>query len=182
MDTSVEITFKDGSKKQYNSLEEAANASGLSEAAIKIRCNKGRSGSSNKKDKIHCRWINDTTFRSYQAKKSRNKGSQLETEVVNRLKEIGYSGVCRAASESKKLDNNKIDIADINNELEIAIQCKSTQNLPDYYTIREACTDPRDLALIWKKTAEENSISKGTLAIIPFNLFLEFLKFYHNRK
>lgn len=75
MDTSVEITYKDGSVKQYSSLEEASNESGLSEAAIKIRCNKSRSGSSNKRDKICCKWLNDTTFRSYQAKKSKNKGN-----------------------------------------------------------------------------------------------------------
>lgn len=182
MDLSVEITFPNGRKETYVDLEQASLATNISEAAIKIRCNKARAGSANKKDKIHCRWINDTTFRSYQAKKSKNKGSQLETEIVNKLKEIGYSGVCRAASESRKLDNNKIDIADINNELEVAIQAKSTQNLPNYYTIREACTDPRDMVLIWKKTAEENSISKGTLAILPEKLFFEMLEIYHKYK
>lgn len=176
LDTSVEITYPNGRKETYVSLEDASLASELSEAAIKIRCNKSRNGSANKKDKIHCRWINDTTFRSYQAKKSRNKGGALETEVVNKLKEIGYTGVCRSAAESKKLDNNKIDIADVNNELPYAIQCKATQNLPNYYTIRENCSDPRDLIMIWKKTAEENSISKGTLAIIPVELLYYFLQ------
>ena len=104
------------------------------------------------------------------------------TEIVNKLKEIGYSGVCRAAGESKKLDNSKVDIADVNNELEIAIQAKCTKNLPNYYTIRENCPDSRDLVLIWKKVAEENSISKGTLALVPIDLFYEMLKVYHNRK
>jgi hypothetical protein len=40
---------------------------------------------------------------------------------VNKLKEIGYGGVCRAAGESKNLDASKVDIADINHELEVAI-------------------------------------------------------------
>lgn len=177
MDTSVEITYKDGTKKQYNSLAEAAEDSGLSETAIKIRCNKGRSGSANKKDRIHCRWLNDTTFRSYQSKKSRSKGGSLETEVVNKLKEIGYTGVCRAAGQNRMLDNNKVDIADINNELEYAIQCKYTKNLPNYYTIRESCTDPRDMVLIWKKVTE--GISKGTLAILPVDLFYKLIENYH---
>lgn len=75
LDTSVEITFKDGTVKITSSLKEASEISGLSEAAIKIRCNKSRNGSSNKKDKINCKWVNDTTFRSYQAKKSKNKGN-----------------------------------------------------------------------------------------------------------
>lgn len=75
MNTAVEITFKNGDKKIFNSLEEAAINSGLSESAIKIRCNKSRQGSCNKKDKINCKWVDDHTFRHYQAKKSRNKGS-----------------------------------------------------------------------------------------------------------
>lgn len=75
LDLSVEVTYPNGRKEVYVDLEQASEASGLSDAAIKIRCNKSRQGSANKKDKIHCRWISDTTFRSYQAKKSRNKGN-----------------------------------------------------------------------------------------------------------
>lgn len=173
MDTSVEITFPNGRKETYVSLEEAALATNLSEAAIKIRCNKGRGGSANKKDKIHARWISDTTFRSYQAKKSKSKGSRFETEIVNKLKELGFD-VCRSASESKKLDNNKVDIA---GDCPFAIQAKNTQNLPNYFTIRENCPDERPLALLWKKVGEENSISEGTLAIIPVEYFYQLLKF-----
>ena len=75
LDLSVEITYPNGKKEVYVDLEQASLASELSEAAIKIRCNKSRAGSANKKDKIHCRWISDTTFRSYQARKSKNKGN-----------------------------------------------------------------------------------------------------------
>lgn len=132
----------------------------------------------NKKDKIHCKWINDTTFRSYQSKKSRAKGSKFETDIVHKLQELGYD-VCRSASESKKLDNNKIDIA---GDCMFAIQAKNTQNLPNYFTIRNACTDPRPLALLWKKVGEENSISDGTLAIIPVEYFYELLNFYRQSK
>lgn len=174
LDLSVEITYKDGTKKQYPSLIEAAEESGLSEAAIKIRCNKSIDGSANKKDKIHARWLNESTYRSYAAKKSKHKGSAFESEVVNHLKELGYD-VCRAAGESKKLDNNKIDIA---GDVPFGIQCKNTQNLPNYFTIREASTDPRPLALLWKKVADVNGISPGTLAIIPIQYFYELLKFY----
>ena len=182
LNTSVRITYKDGSIKEYPSLKEASIKSGLSEAAIKIRCNKSRQGSSNKKDKIHCMWIDDTTFRSFQSKKSRNKGSSFEMEIVNRLKEIGYSNVCRSASESKKLDNNKVDIADTNGELEVAIQAKHYANFPNYFNIRSECTDPRDLVMIWKKSAEAGSISKGTLAVMDVNLFYKLLESYHNNK
>ncbi len=181
LDLSIIITYKDGREETYPSLAEASIACGISESALKIRANKSRQGSTNKKDHIGARWVSDTTFRSYQAKKSKNKGASLESEIVSKLKEIGYSGVCRAAGESRTLDNNKIDIADTNNELEVAIQAKCTQNLPNYYTIRNACNDPRDLAIIWKKPAEENSISKGTLAIIPASLFYKMLEIYHRQ-
>lgn len=174
LDLSVELTFKDGTKKQYSSLTEAAENSGLSEAAIKIRCNKSIDGSANKKDKIHARWLNESTYRSYAAKKSKHKGSDYEREIVNKINELGYE-VSRSATESKKLDNNKVDIA---GDCPFAIQAKCTQNLPNYYTIREASTDPRPLALLWKKVAEINGISKGQLAIIPIEYFYELLKFY----
>ena len=177
IDTSVEITYKDGTIQTYNSLEEASKESGLSESAIKIRCNKSRSGSTSKKDKINCRWISDTTFKHYQAKKSKNKGANFETEIVEKLKSIGYEDVCRAAGESKKLDNNKVDIS---GSTECAIQAKHTQTLPNYYKIREACTDPRPLVLLWKKSAEENSISKGKLAIVDWDFFFTLLEHYHN--
>lgn len=176
MDLSVEITYPNGKKEVYVDLEQASLAAGISEAAIKIRCNKSRNGSANKKDKIHCRWINDTTFRSYQAKKSKNKGSAFEAEVVNKLKELGFD-VCRSAGESKKLDNNKVDIA---GDVPFAVQCKNTQNLPNYFTIRENCPDERPLALLWKKVGEVGSISDGTLAIIPIEYFYKLLTYLRN--
>lgn len=159
-------------------MESAAEASGLSEAAIKIRCNKSRQGSDSKKDRIHCKWVDDTTFRSYQAKKSKNKGAAFESEIVNKLKELGYDA-CRSAGESKKLDNSKVDIA---GDCEFAIQAKNTQNLPNYFTIRENCPDDRPLALLWKKVGEVNSISEGKLAIIPIEYFYELLSFYRQSK
>lgn len=177
LDLSVEVTFPNGKKEIYVDLEQASLASGISEAAIKIRCNKSRAGSANKKDKIHCRWVNDTTFRSYQSKKSRNKGSAWEAEIVKNLSELGYE-VCRSAGESKKLDNNKVDIA---GNCPFAIQAKHTQNLPNYFTIREASTDPRPLALLWKKVAETNSISDGSLAIIPIEHFYNYLKLLNEK-
>lgn len=178
MDLSVIITYKDGKTETYPDLETASEASGLSVAAIKIRCNKGRQGSCNKKDKITCKWVSDTTFRSYQSRKSRAKGSKFEADIVHKLQELGYEA-CRSAGESRSLDSNKIDVA---GDVPFAIQAKNTQNLPNYFTIREACTDERPLALLWKKVGEENSISQGTLAIIPIEYFYKLLEFLKDEK
>lgn len=103
-------------------MEEASIGTNLSPAALKIRANKSRNGSAGKKDGINARWVSDTTFRSYQAKKSKNKGSAFEAEIVHKLQELGFD-VCRSAGESKKLDNNKVDIA---GDCPFAIQAKNT--------------------------------------------------------
>ena len=173
LNTSCRATFKDGTTQEFNSIEEASEKTGLSIASIKIRCNKpGASG----KDKTTFEWLDTFTKRHYQAKKSKNKGSAFETEVINRLKEIGYTGCVRAAGESKKADNNKIDIVDTDRKLPVNIQCKNTQNLPNYFTIRDACSDKsKPFVMALKKAAEGGSVSPGTVFIIPDTLFYELL-------
>ena len=87
----------------------------------------------------------------------------------------------RAAGESKKLDNMKVDIADLKGDLEIAIQCKHTQNLPNYFKLSESCPDPRPFCLLWKKVAELGSISEGSVAVIPLDFFYKLLEIYHRQ-
>lgn len=179
LNTSVEATFKDGTSKSFKTIEEASEQTKVSVQAIKIRANKGGCAG---KDGISFKWLDHKTAAHYRAKKSKNKGKDLEYEIVEKLKEIGYSGVCRSAGESKKLDNNKVDIADTNGELEVAIQAKHYANFPNYFNIRSECTDPRELVMIWKKSAEAGSISKGTLAVMDVNLFYKLLENYHKNK
>ena len=175
MDTSVEITYSDGSINQYSSLEEASKESNLSEAAIKIRCNKSRQGSANKKDKIRCKWINDTTFRSYQAKKSKNKGSKYELEIINELSELGYKGLVSSRSQNRNLDNAKIDIAETEDKLPFYCQCKATANTPNIEDISESCPyKDRPLIIFWKKQ-REGSISKDYV-LMPKELLYKLLK------
>ncbi len=174
--TACKAIFKDNSIKEYNSIEEASTDTGLSVSAIKIRCNKkGCKG----KDGTLFEWLDEHTKKSYQAKKSKNKGSAFEYEVIKNLKSIGYEGCTSSRGESKKTDNNKIDIIDLNGELPINIQCKHTLNTPNYFTIRNACSDKsKPFAVFWKKSAEEGSISSGTVAILPINFLYEILKVY----
>lgn len=176
MNTACIATYKDGTVKKFKSIEQASKETGISINSIKIRCNKtGATG----KDKITFEWVDQHTKRSYQAKKSKNKGASFESSVVNKLKEIGYDECCRAAGESKKLDNNKIDIADPSGKLPINIQCKHTQNLPNYFTIKDSCTDKsKPFILAWKKAAEGGTNSLGTVAIVPIDFFYELLKSY----
>lgn len=58
LNTSCRATFKDGSVQEFESIEEAAEATGLTVAAIKIRCNRpGCVG----KDKTAFEWLDEHT-------------------------------------------------------------------------------------------------------------------------
>lgn len=179
LNTSVEATFKNGETQCFDSIEEASRITGISAQSIKIRANKGESCKG--KDGTSFRWLDGHTARHYRAKKSKSKGRDLEYEIVEKLKEIGYANVCRSAGESKTLDNNKVDIADPSGELEVAIQAKHYSNFPNYFTIKEECPDPREFVLIWKKSAQAGESSRGTVAVMDVNFFYKLLKSYHNK-
>ena len=170
--TACRATFKNGDTKEYNTIEEASEDTGLSVASIKIRCNKkGCKG----KDGTLFEWTDEHTKKSFQAKKSKNKGSAWEYEVVKCLKDIGYEGCKTAKGESKNMDNNKIDIVDAS--LPVNIQCKYTQNLPNYFDIRDACTDKdKPYCLIWKKAGKNGEQSRGTVAVIPIEYFYQLIE------
>ena len=175
LDLSIEITYKDGHTETYSNLEEASKACGISESALKIRANKSRQGSINKKDKIGARWINDTTFRSYSAKKSKQKGSNWEYELRDKFKELGYTDCVTSRGESKSLDNAKIDIA--SDTLPFYCQAKNTTNTPNYFTISEACPfKDKPFVICWKKSDEQGK----AIAIIPINYFYELIKQYRS--
>ena len=106
LNTACRATFRDGHTEDFNSIEEASEKTGISIAAIKIRANKPGCGG---KEKITFEWLDEHTKLSFRAKKSKNKGASFEAEVVNKLREIGFTDCCRAAGQNKMADNNKID-------------------------------------------------------------------------
>ena len=73
MNTSVTATFKDGAEQTFNTIEEAAENTGLTIASIKSRASKPVSGSKSK-DGITFKWADEHTRRSKNAKKSKVKG------------------------------------------------------------------------------------------------------------
>lgn len=175
LDLSVEVTFKDGSQTIFNTLEDASNVTGLSINALKIRANKSREGSMNKKDKIHVRWINDTTFRSYQAKKSRGKGQNYELRIIHELEELGFKGLKSSRSENKNLDNKKIDIVDTLNCMDCYIQAKATANVPNISKInQEVGLKDKPLAIFWNK--QNGSTIMEEFVIIPKSYFYNLIK------
>lgn len=180
LDLRVEIIFKDGRTEVFDNPEAASNATGLSENSIKSRCSREITG---KKDGICCRWFNEETKRSKRAKRNKNKGNNFELEVINKLKDIGYTGCVSSRSQAKNLDNAKIDIVDINDQLPVNIQCKYVQTTPSYFNIEKECPiKDKPFTIVWKKSSSDGN-SPGTIAMIPVSLFYELLKlFFDNAK
>lgn len=112
---------------------------------------------------------------------NKRKGNRFELEVVNKIKDCGYK-VASSRSQSKATDDNKIDIFDLEGTLPFNIQAKYTQNTPNYFTIRDACTDKsKPFVVVWKK-AIAGKISPGTIAMIPIEIFYNLLKLLNNGK
>ena len=95
---------------------------GMSLQTLKIRANKN----SIPKDGVKVEWIDPSTKKSYQAKRSKSKGSKFELDVIHKLNEIGYNTVS-SRSNSKNLDNMKIDVDDLDGNLPCYLQMKATQ-------------------------------------------------------
>ena len=171
--TAVIATDKKGNKFKYKSLEEASEKTGLSVRTIKSRAvNSGKTG----KDKFIFEWVDQTTKKAFKAKQSKQKGSNWELDIVNSLKEIGYQGVCSARSLNKRLDNNKVDIADENDELPVYIQAKNLANFPNYYKIKEECPlKDKPFMIAYKKAYNDGTRSPEPLAIIPLKYFYQLI-------
>lgn len=111
---------------------------------------------------------------------SKQKGSAYERTIVNELKELtGDQDLCTARSESKKLDDMKIDIADPNNVLDFYVQCKKTQNTPSVKKINdEVGKKDKPLAIFWniQEKREVNCVSVGEYVIIPKEFFYTLIK------
>lgn len=112
--------------------------------------------------------------------KNKRKGSSYERKIVNELKEITRdSELCTSRSESKRLDDAKIDIADPNNVLDFYVQCKNTQSNPSVKKLNaEVGKKDKPLAIFWnaQEKREVNSVSVGEYVIIPKELFYKLLK------
>lgn len=176
LNESVQATFRDGTVHVYETVAEAAEGTGLSENSVKARCNKPGSGSKSK-DGITFMWADEHTRKAKQAKRSKAKGNNFELEVATKLKDIGYAGVVSARSQDKRADANKIDLVDMNGELPVNVQCKYMANTPNYFTIRDACTDKdKPFAIVWKKATNDGSNSPGTVVIIDSEYFYHLLE------
>ena len=61
---------------------------------------------------------------------SRTKGHSYETKIAKEFRELGYTGVVTSRSESKSMDDKKVDLIDTEGKLPYYVQLKKTQNTP----------------------------------------------------
>ena len=112
---------------------------------------------------------------------SRTKGHNYEQKIVKELKELGFKNVVTSRSESKAMDDNKVDIIDKDDLLPCKLQLKSTQSIPSYFKIRsESTVNPEEFVIIWSKQEkrEVNIVSVGEAVIMDKNLFYKLIKKY----
>lgn len=156
----------------YPSIEAASKATGLSVKAISLRCNKR---GSTPKDGIICEWADKTKQRAAQSKKSRNKGHGFELQILHELTDMGYEGLYTSRSESRRLDDAKIDLADTKNVLDFYVQCKCTAAQPKVATITKECPiRDKPLAIFWKQANSTETIKE--FVTIPKDYFYKLIK------
>ncbi len=178
MNTSVIATFFDGTTQTFECIEDASRELGMSVNSIKARANKPGSGAKSK-IKITFEWADPAVKRSKQAKKSKQKGNAYELEIIHKLRSIGFEGCVSSRSQNKMADANKIDIVDMENKLPVNIQAKYTQNMPNYFDIRDACNDKeKPFCVCWKKAGKNGEQARGQVAVIPIDFFYELLRTY----
>lgn len=110
---------------------------------------------------------------------SKTKGNNYELKIIKELIEIGYAGLKSARSESKNLDNDKIDIAETEDRLPMYVQCKCTKNTPQVSQIMQDCPrKDRPLAIFWNKQIDKGATmgTAGEFVIIPKEFFYELIK------
>ena len=173
LNTSVTVKYKNGDTQTFQTIEEASEVTKLTVNSIKSRANKPGSGAKSK-DGMTFQWADPAVRRSLTAKKSKKKGSSFELDIVHKLREIGYPNCMTSRNKDKTLDANKVDICD--EEVPCYIQAKYTQNMPNYFTIRDACSlKDKPFVMCWKKTGKDGEQSPGTVAVIPIDYFYQLI-------
>lgn len=151
LNTAVKITDRGGNTYVYESIEQAAEMTTLSIQALKMRANKNTIP----KDGIKVEWLDEHTKRSMKASQNKRKGNGYELKIIHELTDLGFEGLKSSRSESKNLDNAKIDIADTLGVLDCYIQCKRTKNSPNIESISEACPlKDKPLVIFWNKESD----------------------------
>lgn len=115
-------------------------------------------------------------------KASRRRGCDYERQVAKELRELGFPGVVTSRSESKAMDDKKVDIIDTEHKLPCNIQTKRTTATPNYFDIQKDSDHSLPFVLFWnkQKPTESTFRSVGEVVFCDKDFFYELLKNYIN--
>ena len=116
-------------------------------------------------------------------KYSKSKGNRYEQKIAKELRGLGFSGVVTSRSESKKIDNLKVDLIDTNQQLPFYAQLKCTSNTPSFFKIKSQCSlNDKPFVLFWNSQkisdGQINMHSEGEVVFVPKEFFYELIKNY----
>lgn len=125
---------------------------------------------------------NDKPKRKRNPKNSRRRGNAYEVKIAKELQELGFTGVVTSRSESKRMDDSKVDLIDTENKLTCLLQLKLTQATPNYFKIRNECPiKDKPFCIIWNKTKPTDSTyrSEGEVVILDKEFFYKLIQKYY---
>lgn len=118
-------------------------------------------------------------------KNSRRRGVLYEQQIAKELRELGFSGVVTSRSESKAMDDQKIDLIDKNQELFFYPQLKRTGKCPKYFEIEASCPlKDKPFVIFWNYQipTAKTFRSGGEIVMLPKSFFYELINLWKNVK
>ena len=91
--------------------------------------------------------------------RNRTAGHNLERDIVNEIKTLGYN-VVTARAESRNMDNKKVDVFSplgVDNSLPYYIQCKNSKSRPNYHDLITTMPQDRIPIVIHRQTHKANT-------------------------
>ena len=114
-------------------------------------------------------------------KRNRARGNAYECTIAQELRDLGYPNIKTSRSESKAMDDRKVDLVDLDNKLCFYPQLKATMNTPDYFGISKQCPlKDKPFVIFWKKikATESTFRSEGEIVMLPKEFFYKLIQKY----
>ena len=111
---------------------------------------------------------------------SKARGNAYERAIAQELREF-FPNIKTSRSESKNMDDAKIDLVDPDGIMPFYPQIKLTQKTPDYFGIERECPyKDKPFVVFWNKTRPTESTfrSEGQIVMIPKSFFYQLIEKY----
>lgn len=116
-------------------------------------------------------------------KNNRRRGNSYEVKIAKELREL-FPTIKTTRSESKNLDNKKVDFVD-DGEMFFYLQAKKMIQTPNYLKIASECPlKDKPFVILWdsQKATESTFRSQGEVCMMSKTFFYELIKVYKEWK